>query len=337
MMPILIRREIWERRAEYLWIPMILAVLALLPSAFVASQWQLWVEDFEGTVIIDLGDDKDTIDHMMGPESEIGPGLNMHELPAERPSADSWDFHQRWLKSGEEQGLSQTVIEQFFSDEEDRPKNLSLNVVAHFVFCAFLVLWLLVSILYLLDALYRERRDRSHLFWQSMPVPEWKVVLAKLISAWILTSLVFWLASLIPQWVLVWSVTQLPNEGLKLTRDFSLIETVQTQLSVLAEVWLVSLPLPAWLLLVSSRANKIPMLWAFLVPAALAIVEFWWFGSTVVWNFIQFIMPSVGITETTGGWALQGGGSGDVATLTVGTVLSIAALAGAVYFRRQQH
>src|SRR3954454_7810512 len=39
---------------------------------------------------------------------------------------------------------------------------------------------LLVAIFYCLDALYGERRDRSVLFWKSMPVSDWTAVLSKM-------------------------------------------------------------------------------------------------------------------------------------------------------------
>ena len=38
---------------------------------------------------------------------------------------------------------------------------------------------LVVSFFYALDALYSERRDRSILFWKSLPVSDWTAVLAK--------------------------------------------------------------------------------------------------------------------------------------------------------------
>lgn len=45
---------------------------------------------------------------------------------------------------------------------------------------ALMATTLIVAIFYCLDALYGERRDRSLLFWKSMPVSDWTAVLSKM-------------------------------------------------------------------------------------------------------------------------------------------------------------
>src|SRR5258706_12242928 len=45
---------------------------------------------------------------------------------------------------------------------------------------ALMATTLLVAVFYCLDALYGERRDRSVLFWKSMPVSDWTAVLSKM-------------------------------------------------------------------------------------------------------------------------------------------------------------
>jgi ABC-2 type transport system permease protein len=48
---------------------------------------------------------------------------------------------------------------------------------------------------YLLDCLYADRRDRSILFWKSLPISDTKTVLSKLIVAMVLIPLVYFAAA----------------------------------------------------------------------------------------------------------------------------------------------
>ena len=52
------------------------------------------------------------------------------------------------------------------------------------------ILWLVVFF-YLLGALYEERRDRSILFWKSMPVSDVMTVASKLVTALLVVPLVY--------------------------------------------------------------------------------------------------------------------------------------------------
>ncbi|ASP39853.1 hypothetical protein CHH28_14735 [Bacterioplanes sanyensis] len=331
MMPVLVQREVWERRAEYLWIPLIVAVLGLLPSAFVASQWELFQNELPSTLVIAVGEESDIVEGILGQDDGEGEPLSIDEVPDALLDDDVWDFHQRWQRSGRDLGLSEELLSESFSIEEEVDEKLSLNSVSHGLFLAFLALWIFVASLYLLDALYRERRDRSLLFWQSMPVPEWQVVIAKLLSAWVGTSLVFWVASWVPQWVLVWTISEVAGDGLRIGTDYSVLQVLYEQISLLATLWFMSLPLACWLLLVSSRATKMPMLWAFLIPAVLAVAEFWLFSSTHVWQFIVHSIPTV-MFEDMKNLTLFTAGTGSI---VAGTVMSAAAIAGAIYYRRQ--
>ena len=50
-----------------------------------------------------------------------------------------------------------------------------------------IVMWIL-TIFYALDSLYAERKDRSILFWRSMPVTDFETVLSKLLTAMIVRA-----------------------------------------------------------------------------------------------------------------------------------------------------
>jgi ABC-2 type transport system permease protein len=63
----------------------------------------------------------------------------------------------------------------------------------------FFITVLFVQFFYALDALYSERRDRSILFWKSLPVSDLETVLAKLVTALVVLPAVATVAAFIAQ------------------------------------------------------------------------------------------------------------------------------------------
>jgi ABC-2 type transport system permease protein len=129
----------------------------------------------------------------------------------------------------------------------------------------------------LLGTLYEERRDRSILFWKSMPTADWQEVAAKLFVPIIVAPVIYLVVTIVAQIVvaLFLSVVMLFQGG-------SLL--VLWPLGWMIEMWVVSLanyyiwalwalPLLAWIALVSSYASRMPFLWAILAPAILIAVE----------------------------------------------------------------
>jgi ABC-2 type transport system permease protein len=327
MLMTLIKRELWERRVEFVWVPLVLLVLGLLPSLYVLTSLNDF--DFNRTVVINLGGD-DASDMPLPPEPPMAPGEELILTP-DTSTPLNWDFHQQWLQAGEASGLGEHTLAQLdggiTSDD-----GTTLNSISHGMFIVFYVVWFVVAYLYLLDGLYRERRDRSLLFWQSMPVPEWQVVLAKLVTPWLLLVLVYWLASWIPQWLLVATLAAKDTLGLTAAGDYQPLVTLLAQSKVVATVMLSSLPLACWLLLVSSRATKLPLLWALLIPAALEVIFFWLLGLGSVLEFVRWTLPHVEFSDghlyvpAQPWW-----------TWLAGAVLSVACFVGAVYFRRRSY
>lgn len=133
----------------------------------------------------------------------------------------------------------------------------------------------LVGIFYSLDALYGERRDRSILFWKSLPVSDLTTVLSKASIPLVvlpLVGFVLGVATLVI--MLVLSTALFLANGLSLAilwtavRFFPLIMLYGLTVNAL---WFA--PIYAWLLLVSVWARRMPVLWALLPPFAIAIVE----------------------------------------------------------------
>jgi ABC-2 type transport system permease protein len=137
---------------------------------------------------------------------------------------------------------------------------------------------LVVGIFYCIDALHGERRDRSILFWKSMPVSDLETVLSKAITPIVILPLVAFGIAVVTQWImLLVSSAVLMASGLSVTMLWTHASLIQTWLTLLYHLltahglWYA--PIYAWLLLVSAWSRRAPFLWAALPPLAIAAVE----------------------------------------------------------------
>ena len=134
----------------------------------------------------------------------------------------------------------------------------------------------LVGVFYCLDALHGERRDRSILFWKSLPVSDLTTVLSKAIIPLVVLPLLTFAIIVATQLImLLMSTAVLLPSGLGST-TWTILPFFQ--LSVVLIYGLVTLalwqaPFYAWLLLVSGWARRATFLWAFLPPLAVCMVE----------------------------------------------------------------
>jgi ABC-2 type transport system permease protein len=137
---------------------------------------------------------------------------------------------------------------------------------------------LIVSIFYCLDALYGERRDRSILFWKSLPVSDVTAVISKLsIPILVLPLLSFVITVATQLLTLLMSSALFAGSGVNLRELWTHVSLFRVP-----GIWLYHLvtvhglwyaPLYAWLLLVSAWAPRTPFLWAFLPPFVIYGVE----------------------------------------------------------------
>jgi ABC-2 type transport system permease protein len=136
----------------------------------------------------------------------------------------------------------------------------------------------LVSIFYSLDALYGERRDRSILFWKSLPVSDLTTVLAKAsIPLLVLPVVAFAITVVTVSIMLLLSSVVLLASGLSVGTLWTQLQPYQSLMGLLYHLVTVHMlwyaPLYAWLLLVSAWARRMPFLWAVLPPLAIGIFE----------------------------------------------------------------
>lgn len=166
-------------------------------------------------------------------------------------------------------------LPELFGDAEKQRGIFSL-VMAGLVWPQLLVAFVVVFF-YLLDGLFTERRDRSILFWKSLPVSDTKTVLSKLFVALVAMPLWSWVLSLVVGLVvfgvLATQVSGTPAAGLGTWHGGTWLMVQATMLGKMAIAALWYLPVAGWLLLVSVLAKRAPFLWATLPFLVLSLAE----------------------------------------------------------------
>jgi ABC-2 type transport system permease protein len=169
-----------------------------------------------------------------------------------------------------------------FRDADDDGIRMFIRAVTFSLGWLFNLLMQIVVFFYLLDSLYAERRDRSVLFWRSMPVSDARTVLAKLGTALISVTAVsfavtvaFELILLLLLMIMGAAVGTHPWVLLAHPGSFIGAWSLLAYGLIVQAIWY--LPFYAWYMLASSWAKKVPFLWAILVPVGVMFAELWVF------------------------------------------------------------
>lgn len=242
-LPVLFRREFQEQRASFLIVPFVVAAFLVVMILF-----GLFVVEFVGQMEIDSDirietDEGVTRDMRRGP---VGPMFS-EELMAFAAAP-------RLVREQKMAGML---------DAFAKPVLLALWFVVFF---------------YLLSTLYDDRKDRSILFWKSMPVSDATTVISKLLMAGLLAPAVYLVAVIVVHLVFLGTVSVAA-----MGYPVDIIETLWAPSNLLMTwlslavyfiyvlIW--SLPFYGWLLLVSSFARSIPFVWAIGVPLGIVVVD----------------------------------------------------------------
>ncbi len=208
----------------------------------------------------------------------------------------------------------------------------------------------LVGFFYSLEALYGERRDRSILFWKSLPVSDRTTVLAKAAIPMMVLPLIAWVLGVIVFFILLFlSTAILLGNGMSpaiLWREVEFVEEPLVMIYGLTAFTLWWAPIYSWLLLISAWARRAPFLWFVMPLLAVAAVERILFNTTHFMAMLHYrlggamkeafvVTPAKGshaaldqITRLDPGRFLMTPG------LWVGLIFAAACLAAAVRLRR---
>ena len=205
----------------------------------------------------------------------------------------------------------------------------------------------IVGIFYSLDALYGERRDRSILFWKSLPVSDLLAVLSKLSIPLVILPLLSFAITLATQIImLLLSSAILAGSGVNIAALWAEVSFFHVSLVLLYHLLTVHglwyAPLYGWLLLVSAWARRAPFVWAFLPPFVICGVE------KIAFNTSHFLALLQERLLGPGGSMAAHNHQKDLMTtlipdrffstpgLWIGLVIAAAFLAAAVRLRRSQ-
>ena len=156
---------------------------------------------------------------------------------------------------------------------------VTLGMLIAVVSCAMLI----VAFFYTLDALHSERRDRSILFWKSMPMSDMQTVLSKLFVATFGISAIAFAFTMVTHLLLTVATSiYLLAHGVGPALAWSSVSMYEVPVLYLYGLithvfWFA--PIYAWLIFVSAAARRLPFLWAILPPALVALCEYFAFGS----------------------------------------------------------
>src|SRR3546814_772168 len=236
------------------------------------------------------------------------------------------------------------------------------------LFRSFSVLAVVVFF-YCLGALYDERKDRSVLFWKSLPVSDAQTVLSKVASAVVVAPVLAVIASLVTMigFMVMLSIVVLFHGGNPWTllwgpaRPLTIAAGAIAWIPVYA-LW--ALPTVGWLLLCSAWSHSKPFLWAIMVPLFTGIFVSWfdlmemfnldssWFWSNIVGRLLLGTVPGMdllyrdGFGQGTGEHGMQEiiaslSPAGQLASLAtpqiwIGAVVGALMIFGAIQLRRRR-
>jgi len=154
-----------------------------------------------------------------------------------------------------------------------------------------MLIGIVVSVFYCADALYGERRDRSILFWKSLPVSDTTTVLAKASVPFVIVP------AIVSATAIAMHLIMLLLSSVVLAASGVSVVTLWTQLSVFQMALLMiyhiatahalwPMPVYSWILLVSGWARRAVILWAVLPVIAIAGIEAIAFQS---WHFASLV------------------------------------------------
>jgi len=265
---LLLRREFWEHRGGFLWAPAIAGAISLLLTAVFFVIAAVAISRADGDARIMLDD---------GTSMSIN-GLDLGLLATQMSAED---------KAQLASGIDLTML---------------MSATWPYIVMMF------VMFFYCLGALYDERKDRSVLFWKSLPVGDGETVLSKVVSAVVVLPVIATLVAIATMFgfLVLLSAMVLLHGGSPWELIWAPGHPFQMSLYMLAGIpvyalW--ALPTVGWLMLCSAWARSVPFIWALVVPVLtgafvsmfhimhLVNLDSVWFWKNIVGRMLLGVIP----------------------------------------------
>jgi ABC-2 type transport system permease protein len=256
--PILVKREFWEHRNIFVILPAIVAAFMVL----------LMVGMF---VAVDIG------------------GMKAHVSLDMDTDSEAYEFNSDDFAMDDALGMMFSKLPHMSEGERESSLDRAFLGLA----VPFYLILSLVVFIYLVGSLYEDRKDRSILFWKSLPVSDFSTVGVKIFTALIAVPVVYFICIVVVQLALlivatlaaighdvaIWDHLVAPSD--MIGRWVRMIGFI-----LVDAIW--SLPFFGWVILVSAFATSVPLAWILGIPIALSIIEMiftsnnaivsWWFA-----------------------------------------------------------
>ena len=174
-------------------------------------------------------------------------------------------------------------------------------IINGLLFAPSVIIFIGMSILvvfYSLDSLYAERKDKSILFWRSLPVTDAETVISKALTGALVIPLVSFAAIVATQLISmiltsIWIMIEGGNAIHLIWAPASLTSLWAATLAGMLSMSLWLTPFLGWFLFVSAFAKRMPLLLAALPIIMLPMLENWIFGSRVFFDaiFLRTVEP----------------------------------------------
>ncbi|HVC18037.1 MAG TPA: ABC-2 transporter permease [Rhodanobacter sp.] len=169
------------------------------------------------------------------------------------------------------------------------------------------IVMFVVIFFYCLGSLYDDRRDRSILFWKSLPISDRDTVLSKVACAALLAPAIAIVTSVVTGLLMLILMTITASlHGANLWQMLTLAHPFRVTVNMLGmiplyAVW--ALPTVGWLMFCSAWARNKPFLWALIIPVGSGVVVSWfnlmglfslsdsWFWGNVVGRALLSLFP----------------------------------------------
>jgi ABC-2 type transport system permease protein len=165
----------------------------------------------------------------------------------------------------------------------------------------FLIAMWFLAIFYCLDALYAERKDKSILFWRSLPITDAETVISKLLVVFVAVPLATMAAVIVSHLlnliiISFWLAAEGANPMRFIWGAVPLFDTWIAVATILIAIPIWMAPLLGWFLFISAWAKRGPLLRAVLPIAILPILEYivfrsWTLGEAILTRLSIVTMP----------------------------------------------
>lgn len=263
---VLIRREFWENRGIFLVLPALITTFILLILILGAVLSASYAPNVDVDIKVQIEGDVEFLDDLLI-------AGHLYEYVALQLDALSMDERERYLNAG------------------------MLALGAPLLFCLWAVIFF-----YLLGCLYGDRKDRSILFWKSLPVSDTLTVTSKLVTAILVVPLVYLLGVVLLQLTALLFVS-FSTAGTDISaydivwQPAGFLSGLLKTLGLLLFSGLWMLPAVGWLLAVSAFAKSTPLVFAIGIPLVVSIAERILTGGSLVGAWMGLHTTPIGFLD----------------------------------------